>query len=77
MRNVADIIVFLLAKYRSIKLLDKTQNSFSGERETLGLHNDAEGRHFSRWKYLRRRQFASREQVAGYVSALRTEWGHR
>jgi hypothetical protein len=36
-----------------------------------------DGGHFSRWKQLRRSNFASRDDVAAHLRALREEWGRR
>ena len=33
--------------------------------------------HFTRWKHLRRAHFASGEEVAEHIRALREEWDHR
>ena len=33
--------------------------------------------HFSRWKHLRRADFASREEISAHIDALREEWDRR
>lgn len=33
--------------------------------------------HFSRWKHLRRANFASRDEISAHIGALREEWDRR
>lgn len=70
------------------ELHDATPVKVSVEQEEPQLHvspgqlhalgqGDARAGHFSRWRHLRRAEFASAEEIVDHVRALREEWDRR
>ena len=87
-RGHAEITADLLAELHARKPANETGGGFAEENDvshTLQawaslpavqrLH--AEDGHFSQWRHLRRGNYASQEQIAAHVGALREEWDRR
>ena len=81
----ADLLVDLHARERRVDLpgFGEEERPFKPETTDAGRQS-AEGEagptatgHFSRFKHLRRSNFASAEEISAHISALRDEWDRR
>jgi hypothetical protein len=76
-RGFSEVTADLLTALHARKASEAATNGFSEESEAFRPENEAETGHFSRWKHVRRGLFASRDQIASHVAALREEWDRR
>jgi hypothetical protein len=88
-RGHPEITADLLARLHARKASNGRPSGFSEEEqptipeapETLkpedGPNGSTAAGHFSRWKHLRRANFASPAEITAHISALREEWDRR
>ena len=88
-RGHPEITADLLARLHARKASNGRPSGFAEEEqvtlveapETLnpegGPNGSSAAGHFSRWKHLRRANFASPTEIAAHINALREEWDRR
>jgi hypothetical protein len=88
-RGHPEVTANLLARLHARKASDNHPSGFAEEGqlamleglETLKREDGPNGStatgHFSRWKHLRRANFASPAEIAAHIDALREEWDRR
>jgi len=89
-RGHPEITADLLARLHARKANNGPPSGFAeeGEFSTItgpqrtskiedGLNGSAAAGHFSRWRHLRRANFASPGEIAAHIGALRDEWNRR
>jgi hypothetical protein len=85
-RGLGEITADLLARLHARKANDRPSGfeedstshyavGLTAEQEDRG--NSDETGHFSRWRHLRRSNFASAQEIAAHIDALREEWERR
>src|SRR3974390_2981104 len=87
-RGHPEITADLLARLHARKASDNGPSGFAEEGQPAMLEPEAlkpenwpsvstATGHFSRWKHLRRADFASPAEIAAHINALREEWDRR
>jgi hypothetical protein len=87
-RGHPEITTDLLARLHARKTGDERAPGFEEERTAEYAHAPsvalgdngpvgADAGHFSQWRHLRRSNFASQEEIAAHIDALREEWARR